>query len=655
MINRISVICNMHRFRLLLLFCVFTNQHFLFAQTITDTIANAEMQYKAIPKFNKKSLLTESYNVVYHRLDLDINPARKWVYGAVTTYFKPTKPAFNLIQFDCESYLQIDSVIFHKGKVPFNQSGPQLTIQLSNAVNVGEMDSVTVFYQGNPGLNNPHSSFVFDAHNPNGPVPIVWTLSEPYGAKGWWPCKESLYDKIDSVDILLRVKKGNMGASNGVLVQRSVLNDSQELFHWKHRYPIATYLVGIAVTNYVAYSDYAKYPGNDSLEILNYVYPEAEADARSKSWVTPKMIRLYDSLFGIYPFKNEKYGHAQWGWGGGMEHQTMSFMVSFNFDLIAHELAHQWFGDQATCGSWSELWLNEGFATYLNALCHEFLISKSDFRGRMNDIRTEVLKDNTGSVFVSDTANRSRLFSGRLTYNKGAFVLHMLRWKMGDDAFFAGIRNYLLRPEVNYGFGTTNALKAELEKASGQQLTEFFKDWYYGEGFPIYDITWSHVGTYFNIRIKQSSSTPGVSFFNLPLPVKVYGKTRDTLVVFDPLTKDNSFLANLGFIPQRVEFDPDVKVLGKYTVLKVRPENSPSIQVFPVPTSNILNIYNYTGNIESVQIFDLSGKRILDWDFKALNQLRESQELDVMALSAGVYVIKITTESGTAIQKLVKS
>jgi aminopeptidase N len=640
------------RYSLILLFL--TQFHILLAQADLESIVKRESSAYQSKKLFKKSLLTESYNVVYQRLELDINMDRRWISGKVTTWFKPLKPAFNLIQFDCEDYLKIDSVTYKQKALVFSHSNKLITIQLPVGLASGTLDSLTVHYQGNPALNNTWQSFVFDAHNSKDPQPIAWTLSEPYGSKGWWPCKESLTDKIDSLDFLITVKKGNKAASNGLLIVEKQINDSQILFHWRHRYPIATYLVAVAVTNYVAYTDYLVYPGNDTLPILNYVYPETEAEARTKTPVTAKMIQLFDSLFGVYPFKKEKYGHAQWGWGGGMEHQTMSFMGSFNFDLVAHELAHQWFGDYTTCASWQDLWLNEGFATYLNGLCHEHLVSVGDFRNYMSNARTEVLKADNGSVFVSDTNNRSRLFSGRLTYNKAAFVLHMLRWKLGDKAFFEGVRDYLNRPESIYGFGTNAGLKNSLEDASGQNLTEFFNDWYYGEGHPIYTINWSHIGNHLSVQIKQSSSHPSVSFFNLPLPMIVRGKTGDTSLIFDPVSKDNTFTADLKFIPESLEFDPQVWVLGKSTVLKVRAENSPMIQVFPVPVENTLTVYAYRGNIEHVKINDMAGRKVLDIDFKAIDRLDDNQDLDVKSLAAGIYIVEVETEAGKAKQRFMK-
>lgn len=640
--------------RAIFVISLIVGSHQSMAQDDLESLAKSEMKNHESKRLFKKSLLTESYNVIYQRLELDINLERKWVNGKITTSFKPEKPAFNLLQFDLESYLTVDSVTYKQTKIPFTHLNKSLTIQLPSSIPVGKMDSVSVYYQGNPGLNNPHNSFVFDMHNPTDPKPIAWTLSEPYGSMGWWPCKESLSDKIDSLDVVVKVKKGNKAASNGLLIVEKPINDSQVIFHWRHRYPIVTYLVGVAVTNYTAYTDYVVYPGNDSMPILNFVYPENEAEARSKTPATVNMIQLYDKLFGIYPFKKEKYGHAQWNWGGGMEHQTMSFMVNYNFDLVAHELAHQWFGNYVTCASWRDLWLNEGFATYLTAICHEHLISKTDFQQRMSSMKSDIVKGDAGSVYVSDTTNNSRLFSGRLTYKKGAFLLHMLRFKLGDAAFYAGIRTYLNNPNFKYGFGTTTGLKMELEKASGQNLNEFFKDWYYSEGHPNYDITWSHIGNHISINIKQTPSHPSVSFFNMPLPLVIHGTDKDTAFIFDPISKDNTFTADLGFIPKSIQFDPETWILCKATVLKVRHQSGSIMQLFPIPVDGTLSIYCYQGNINAVSIYDMTGRLAMQRDFKAEGFVTDSYDLDVHELARGIYCVKSFTDQGEAVQRIIK-
>ncbi|MEI2747579.1 MAG: M1 family aminopeptidase [Ferruginibacter sp.] len=134
--------------------------------------------------------------------------------------------------------------------------------------------------------------------------------------------------------------------------------------HWKHRYPIATYLVCFAVTNYAVFNNSVQL-GNVNLPMVTYCYPESQTAFEAGTQNTLDAMQLFSQYFGEYPFIKEKYGHVQFGWGGGMEHQTSTFIVSTNESLVAHELGHQWFGDKITCASWEDIWLNEGFATYL--------------------------------------------------------------------------------------------------------------------------------------------------------------------------------------------------------------------------------------------------------------------------------------------------
>ena len=291
--------------------------------------------------------LTETYDLNYHRFEWEIDPAVLYVKGAVTSYFEPTADGFDKIHFDFLDNLTVDSVLYHGTQMNHSFiTGEILMIDLPAVIPVGIQDSISVYYKGVP-VGGGFGSFANDTHNG---VPALWTLSEPYGAREWWPCKQTLNDKIDSTDIYVTSPAQYRVASNGVLV--SELEDNgMKTFHWKHRYPIPAYLVAIAVTNYEQYSEWLDI-GGDSIHILNYVYPESLAAAKVRTERTADIMALFNDLFGMYPFADEKYGHAQFGWGGGMEHQTMSFMGGFSHLLIAHELAHQWFGDKVTCGSW---------------------------------------------------------------------------------------------------------------------------------------------------------------------------------------------------------------------------------------------------------------------------------------------------------------
>ena len=164
---------------------------------------------------------------------------------------------------------------------------------------------MTVYYHGVP-PDNGFGSFVQSTHKG---TPVIWTLSEPYGASDWWPCKNSLTDKADSIDIFVTTPAEYKAASNGLLIS-SLPDGTGMVYHWKHRYPIATYLVCMAVTNYSRYIHKVPF-GPDTLKVINYIYPEDSAAAYAQTANAVPMIQVYDSLFGIYPFQNEKYGHTQ--------------------------------------------------------------------------------------------------------------------------------------------------------------------------------------------------------------------------------------------------------------------------------------------------------------------------------------------------------
>ena len=419
------------------------------AMVIISTVAQQpdpnfsdKMAMQESKNFIQKSTFKESlnfalYDLVYQRMEWEINPNVKYIKGKVTSYFVSKINNLNEIEFDLHTLMTVDSVFQNSQKINFSRIDNKIKFQLNNSIHEQQLDSVSIYYQGEPG-DPGFGAFSKEEHEG---VPIIWTLSEPYGALEWWPCKQSLADKIDSIDIIVNSPEPYRTASNGILVFETVENGHRKM-HWKHRYPIATYLVAIAVTNYVDYSDFLDLGDGRKIEILNYVYPEYLSIAQAKTPVTAEIIELFNNIIGEYPFASEKYGHAQFGWGGGMEHQTMSFMGSFNFELVAHELAHQWFGDYITTGSWQDIWLNEGFATYLTGLSYENLLD-GVWWPRWKSLNVErIVSDPGGSVFVNDTSNISMIFSGRLSYSKGAYLLHMLRWVLGDDLFFKGLKNY---------------------------------------------------------------------------------------------------------------------------------------------------------------------------------------------------------------------
>ncbi len=458
---------------LFLLLSGFLQAQVTFHDNDLKKIADDERDAWAVKHIPAGTTVTSNYDVKWYRCFWNIDPAVKAISGYVTMLFVPAGPGIDSLAMDLSQVLTVDSVKYRHQPLNWTHAAEQVTMHFPAVLPALAPDSVTIYYHGIPPENGWGS---FEQNNHNG-TPIVWTLSEPYGASDWWPCKNTLTDKADSIDLYIRIPHGNRAAANGILVSEAA-DGNALLFHWKHRYPIATYLVGIAVTNYARYTHLVPF-GGDTLKVVNYIYPEDSAAAYAQTAEIIPSIQVYDTLFGIYPFQAEKYGHAEFGWGGGMEHQTMTFVTGFGFELITHELGHQWFGDRVTCGSWSDIWLNEGFATYLSGLCYEHLAPAWWTRFRMVRIQS-ITSQPGGSVFCTDTTSINRIFDSRLSYAKGALILHQLRWLMGDAAFYAALRSYLTDAAVSYGFARTANLKAHFEAAYGHDLTWYFNDWFTG-------------------------------------------------------------------------------------------------------------------------------------------------------------------------------
>lgn len=615
--------------------CTFLRAQVLFDPATLEHIAATEARGHQL---RSQMLPPErGYDVRYLRLEWNVDPAVRAIGGQVTTYFTATAPLASL-RFDLDDTLIVDGV-FHQGEplVFHHGTGDTLQVVLPGTLAEGTLDSVTVHYHGTPPQTG-FGSFVQDQHNG---TPILWTLSEPYGAQDWWPCKQDLFDKADSMDAYVTTPEGYRAAGNGLLVSEQD-NGTTVTYHWRHRYPIAHYLIATAVTNYAVYTDVCPLQSGP-MDVLNYVYPEHLAEAQTATANVVGQIQLYSELFGNYPFATEKYGHAEFGWGGGMEHQTMSFVGTFNYEVLAHELAHQWFGDKVTCGSWADIWLNEGFATYLSALVYEHLQPQYWYpfkRGRHD----YVVSQPGGSLRCSDTTDVDRIFDGRLTYAKGAMVLNMLRWVCGDSAFFAGVNNYLHDPELAYNSALTPQLKAHLEEASGLDLTQFFLDWYEHEGYPIYTLEWSQDGSgEVNAVLGESTSHPSVGFFALPVPVRFKNADQDSVVVMDHTFNGQSFTFDLPFQADSAFIDPDLWLLsGQNIVTHVEAVTAPvsALQLYPNPAMDRLTVRLPAGVPANIRVLDAIGRVVLTRPAQS-----GSFELDLAGLSAGTYLLEMQAGS----------
>ena len=591
---------------------------------------------------------TTNYDLKYHRLEWQVDPSKAFINGVVTSYFE-AKDNLNSVIFDLSDNMTVSKVSQRGMNLSFSQnSNDELIITLPNTQNSGVLDSLSITYSGNP-ISSGFGSFEVNTHGPSN-TPVLWTLSEPYGAKGWWPCKQDLIDKIDSIDIFIKHPKQYKAASNGLL-KSEIVSGNNTTTHWKHKYPIPAYLIAIAVTNYAVYNDYVS---NGDFNIVNYVYPETLQTTKNATAITPKIMDLFGSLFEIYPYSDEKYGHAEFGWGGGMEHTTMSFMGSWSRGLIAHELAHQWFGNKITCGSWEDIWLNEGFATYLAALVIEDFDGENAFKNWRSNTISNITSQTNGSTFVSDTTNVGRIFNGRLSYRKGAMILHMLRYKLGDNNFYQSIKNYLKDPLLAFSYAKTNDLIKHFELVSNEDLTEFFADWFYGEGYPIYEVKWhqNQSNKIVQFTVNQSQSDTSVSFFEMPLPIKLNGTNGESEIIRLEVIKNNQqFNISVNFEVSSIEIDSEKQLISKNNaaVLGINSVNlQNNISIYPNPVKDNLTIQtNNLSNINKISIYDILGKLVL-------SQINPNNKISLVKLNTGIHLVKINTDHGVVHKTILK-
>ncbi len=597
---------------------------------------------------------TSNYDLTYHRLEFTVDPAISFISGSVTSHFRPTEDLQQMV-FDLDDNMTVTEVLRDGMSLGFSQnSNDELIINFTEALPQGELDSLTVVYSGSP-VNSGFGSFTQDTHNGD---PIIWTLSEPYGAKTWWPCKQDLNDKIDEIDVFITSPIANpsdeeyIAVSNGV-EQGQAINGMNKTTHFRHSYPIPAYLIAIAVTNYTVYTEIVPNDGNP-FDIVNYVFPEDLQDALDGTPVTLDIMNFFIDRFEPYPFENEKYGHAQFTRGGGMEHTTVSFMGSYSRNLIAHELAHQWFGNKITCGSWKDIWLNEGFATYLSGLVVEELDGQDEFIEWKQNRINAITQWPAGHVYLTDedTTNVSRIFSGRLTYNKASMVLHMLRKKMGDSRFYFGVNEYLDHPDLAFAYAKTEDFIPIMESASNADLTEFFNDWLFNEGYPSYQLEWNQFHPErVRIIMGQTQSHESVSFFEAPVTVRFHGTGGEQLdMILDHEANEQEFILNVPFTIESVEIDPEYDLISKNNTVTQSTEGfepDESFLMYPNPARNEVYIRKpFDMEISEVRVFNILGQLILQGPFDAI--------IDIHALSSGLHIVQFDTDSGQVVKSLIK-
>ncbi|MEK8179236.1 M1 family aminopeptidase [Flavobacterium buctense] len=613
----------------------------------TNRIAEAEMKSASQLMSFQINPNTANYDVTYSKLEFTVNPAVYFITGKVTITFKALSD-MTTVTFDLTDQLTVSTVKQGATNLSFVQNASdELVITLPSTLTTGNFATVEINYSGAPASGE--QAFTRSTHSG---TPIIWTLSEPFGARDWWPCKQDLNDKIDSIDVYITAPSQYVSVANGIEPEAPVVSGANKTTHFQHNYPIPAYLVAIAVTNYQVYNQTAGIEPN-TFPIVNYIYPESYSAAVVSLAQTPVIMDLFENLFEAYPFSAEKYGHAQCGFGGGMEHTTVSFMGNFSRGLIAHELAHQWFGDKITCGTWKDIWLNEGFATYLSAITIENLDGLDAFITQKTSMVDFITSSPIGNVYLTDTqaTSVSRIFSSRLSYNKAAMVLEMLRFKMGDEDFFQAIRNYLADPNLAFKYAVTTDLKTHLEAVYGQDLTEFFDDWIYNQGYPSYTITAQNWGEgQAKFVVNQTQSDASVSYFEMPVPVRVFGASGQQVdLVLNNTFDGEEIIASVPFSITGVVFDPEKHLISRNNSATLGNEDFnmvDAIVIYPNPSADIIHIQMPTSLLlVKATIYNSLGQKIAE---------NHSLDFSVSHLSTGVHYLQIETSEGTYHKKFIK-
>ncbi len=580
---------------------------------------------------------TLNYDLQYQRMDVSLNPSVAQISGSVTSHFKPAL-AMNSIYFDLNNQLTVSEVTFHGQPLVFQQlATKELKIDFTSSLPANVLDSLTIQYNGVPPTGN-NAFFI----NTQGGTPVLSTLNEPYGAQDWFPTKQSLNDKIERFDIKVTTPSQYSVASNGKLMSETILGNGQKLTFWRTQYPTAAYLVALSITNFVKLNDTI---GNPPFPFVNYIYPGTSSNTASMANIewTKTVMNTFETYFGPYPFRNEKYGHMEFTAGGGMEHQTMSSMGGWSQQLVAHELAHQWFGDKVTCGLWNDIWLNEGFATFGEHVTYEkLLMTPTEFLNYLLGEKNYITSAADGSVYVADAnlGSVGTIFNGRLTYSKGGYVVRMIKWILGDAVFYQALKEYHARPNLAYNYVKTADFNASLLQSTGKDFTGFFNDWIYGQGYPTYDIRWKQTGNQLTFRAGQTQSHSSVSFFDIPLPIKVNGTGGQVAYFALNNTSDNQyFTETVGFPVAGVEFNYEYQILEKNSsvtqdsTLSISEAAVSPLAVYPNPAKDELFISGLKKETDFT---------IYTADGRLVKKGSTDRKVEISSLDKGIYFINIS-------------
>jgi aminopeptidase N len=633
----------------------------IFAQENTTSCSKQTKQHNLLKTatLNASQIVeTEKYDVHFYSLNLNMTNTSSYLSGIAEIHAKANTNLDSAL-FELYPSMIISEVRVNGLVVNFSRLGTAVKAPVNSSANQNFV--LKISYSGNPptAQTNPlGGSGMTAGTSPSWGNKVVWSLSEPFSAYEWFPCKQSLRDKADSSFVAVTVPDTCKAGSNGVLINTVPLGNGFTRYEWKNKHAIDYYLISVAVAKYIEYSFYANPVGAPNpILIQNFIYDNPQTFIYFEDEIneTGDFIELFYDLYGPYPFEDQKYGHCMAPIGGGMEHQTMTTQGSFSKGLTAHELAHQWWGNSVTCASWSDIFINEGFASYSEYVMLENLYPAEKAQ-HMLDVHDNILSQTGGSVWFSDTLNENRIFNGRLSYDKGSGIIHSIRYLMNNDSlFFAGLREFQndFKDSVARGIDLRN----KMQEISGINYTPFFEQWYFGEGYPTYSIRWKQIGQDLLLELKHTASKPSVTpTFTNPIDLRFIRQgMSDTLIRFDVASNSQQFyISNFGTLSSTITVDPQNWIINNIgTIIQDNSlvnltevnENSTALTIVPNPNNGIFTIGNQQANCW-VSVFNMQGKNILN------KQLAQNEVIDLQDFGKGTYLLEIKNSENSEAKTL---
>lgn len=633
--------------------------------TFTQNETNYCSQLKSIESFNKSETpgLTDAeeaemskYDVTFYEISLNMSNQNAFISGSGAIHGKSLVETDSIL-IELHKDYTIDSIYFNGVNRPYRKSENLIRVYADLPAN--EDFQLIVYYFGdapddseNPLGGSGLKTYIdYDGANT---VYVTATVSQPFSSYEWFPVKQILGDKADSCAVNITIDQGLKAGSNGSLDSVTVNTDGTHTYHWFHRHPIAYYLISIAVGDYVEYNSYAFEGTPDEIFVQNYIYREFSDIEFHKAQLdyTPDLIELYSNLFGMYPYADEKYGHSIAPIFGAMENQTMTTMGVYGPYMTAHELAHQWWGNYVTYDTWANVWVGEGFASYAEILMYEFYYQDVNIlEASLTFLHNSVKELPGGSVWVEDSTNISAIFNTRLTYNKGSAIVHILRYLINDDdLFFASLRTYL--DTYKNSTATVYDFKNVIEQEASINLDDFFDQWYFGEGYPTYNVTWNYDENDLFLNINQTTSTQVTTLFTNPIDILVIRNSLPDTIVRVEINSNDEYIVipNIPNVNMVLSVDPNQWIIKKKGVvqkdvnLTIDDDYSEikQVNIYPNPAESFLNIEVPTEDIYVVEVHNLYGQILDKFEFN------NSTTINVEGYESGGYIIRVINSNNKA-------